>query len=312
MTILVSGSIAFDTIIHTVSTFRQNDTNSAENDMHLSLFSPRIEKENGGTGANIAYSLALLGKSPCLIGTYWDDGGEYIKHLEHIGIDTHLSEQKLGNFSAQAFIIRDEKTGQINTFHAGAMSLSWELTHKKESFSHAIVAPDSKEGMLRRVDECVEDGIFTIFDPGQAMGIFSREELLHGVKKAHMTAMNEPERIQFEKMTGSDFVKICEENGKIALLTLWEKGSMIYNSDGENQISVVPPKNIVDATGCGDAYRAGLLFWLSEGWDIIESAELCSILASIKISHIWGQNHHLSKEEINALSEKHFGKVFFA
>lgn len=92
--------------------------------MHLSLFSPRIEKEYGGTGANIAYSLALLGKSPCLIGTYGDDGIEYIKHLEHIGIDVHLSEQKQGNFSAQALIIRDEKTGQINTFHAGAMSLS--------------------------------------------------------------------------------------------------------------------------------------------------------------------------------------------
>lgn len=100
------------------------------------------------------------------------------------------------------------------------MSLSGGLTHKKEHFSHAIVAPDSKEGMLRRVDECVEDGIFTIFDPGQAMGIFSKEELLHAVKKSHMTAMNEPERIQFEKMTGEDFIKICQENGKIALLTL--------------------------------------------------------------------------------------------
>lgn len=100
------------------------------------------------------------------------------------------------------------------------MALSGGLTHKKESFSHAIVAPDSKEGMLRRVDECVEDGIFTIFDPGQAMGIFSKEELIHAVKKAHMTAMNEPERIQFEKITGNDFVNICEENGKIALLTL--------------------------------------------------------------------------------------------
>lgn len=86
--------------------------------MHLSLFSPQLEKENGGTGANIAYSLALLGKSPCLIGTYGDDGAEYIKHLEHIGIDTHLTEQKSGTYSAQAFILRDSKNGQINTFHA--------------------------------------------------------------------------------------------------------------------------------------------------------------------------------------------------
>ncbi len=201
MSLLISGSIAFDTIIHTVGTFRENDTNSSHQDMHLSLFSPRIEKENGGTGANIAYSLALLGISPSLIGTYGEDGGEYIAHLSKIGIDTHLTERKNGIYSAQAFILRDGKNGQINTFYPGAMSDSGNITHKKESFTHAIVAPDSKEGMLRRVDECVEDGIFTIFDPGQAMGIFSKDELLHAVKKSHMTAMNEPERKQFETMT---------------------------------------------------------------------------------------------------------------
>lgn len=312
MSLLISWSIAFDTIIHTVGTFRQNDTTPADTDMHLSLFSPHIEKENGGTGANIAYSLALLGKTPSLIGTYGDDGVEYIKHLEHIGIDTHLSERKHGAYSAQAFIIRDEKTGQINTFHAGAMSFSWGLTHKKEQFSHAIVAPDSKEWMLRRVDECVEDGIFTIFDPGQAMGIFSGDELIHAVNKAHMTAMNEPERIQFEKITGCDYVQLCQEHGKIALLTRWEHWSSIIDQSGERTIAVVPPKSIVDATGCGDAYRAGLLYGLSEWWDILKSAELWSIIASIKIWHFWGQNHHLSRDEINQLWEQHFGKVFIA
>lgn len=171
MTILISGSIAFDTIIHTVGTFRENDLDTI-NAMNLALFAPRIEREHGGTGANIAYSLALLGEAPALIGTYGDDGDEYIAHLSRIGIDTRLTEKRVGTYSAQAFIMRDGQNGQINAFHPGAMSDSGNLTHKKENFSHVIVAPDSKEGMMRRVDECREDGIFTIFDPGQAMGIF--------------------------------------------------------------------------------------------------------------------------------------------
>jgi adenosine kinase len=190
MTLLISGSIAFDTIIHTVGTFRENDLSTTEA-MNLALFAPRIERENGGTGANIAYSLALLGESPCLIGTYGDDGTPYIDSLSRIGVDTHLTEKREGIYSAQAFIMRDAGGGQINAFHPGAMSDSGNLTHKNESFSHAIVAPDSREGMIRRVDECVEDGIFTIFDPGQAMGIFSPEELIHAVEISHMTAMNE-------------------------------------------------------------------------------------------------------------------------
>jgi adenosine kinase len=113
-------------------------------------------------------------------------------------------------------------------------------------------------------------------------------------------------------MTGVDFVTLCLENGKIALLTLWENGSIIYEWTEMHTISAIPTDTIIDATGCGDAYRAWLLYGLSEGWDIIESAKLGSIIASIKIRHFGWQNHHLSKDEINELGKLHFGKVFFA
>lgn len=208
MSILISGSVAFDTIIQTVGDFRTQDT--IENShLHLSLFSPTIRKEYGGTAANIAYSLALLGKNPSIIASVGEDATDYLLRLKEFGIGTELINTVPGSYCPQAYIIRDEGNGQITTFHPGAMSASGEISHGNIPFQFAIVAPDSKEGMIRRVDECKSAGIFTIFDPGQAMGIFSGEELKAQVVKADITIMNEPERAQFKKMVGEDFVDIC-------------------------------------------------------------------------------------------------------
>ncbi len=140
--------------------------------------------------------------------------------LRELGIQTELIQTLPGSYCPQAYIIRDGGNGQINVFHPGAMSSSGELTHGNISFSHAIVAPDSREGILRRVNECTNRGIFTIFDPGQAMGILSAEELRSCAVKSHITIMNEPERVQFESIVGEDFVKICQSYGHTAIITL--------------------------------------------------------------------------------------------
>ncbi len=153
MSLLISGSVAFDTIIQTVGSFRGQD-NRENAQLHLSLFSPLIRREYGGTAANIAYSLALLGKPSHVIASVGEDGIEYIERMKELGINTELMQVVPGSYSPQAHIIRDEEGGQINTFHPGAMSASGEITHGNIDFRYAIVAPDSKEGMMRRVREC--------------------------------------------------------------------------------------------------------------------------------------------------------------
>lgn len=144
MSILISGSVAFDTIIQTVGDFRSQDL-SREHDLHLSLFSPMIRKEYGGTAANIAYSLALLGETPHIIASVGEDAEDYILRMQEMDIHTELIQTLPGSYCPQAYIIRDEGNGQINTFHPGAMGASGELTHGNIDFNFAIVAPDSKE-----------------------------------------------------------------------------------------------------------------------------------------------------------------------
>lgn len=311
MSLLISWSIAYDTIIQTVWNFRDAD-NQKDKDLHLSLFSPQIRREYGGTAANIAYSLALLGKNPHIIATVWEDADEYLFRLREFGISTELTITIPGEYSPQACIIRDQWNGQINTFHPGAMSRSGEITHSNISFTHAIVAPDSKEGMMRRVRECHSQNIFTIFDPGQAMGIFSGDELMEMTTLADITLMNEPERTQFMSITGTDFVEIALKNNRRGIVTLGEKWSIIYSLEhGESHIKAIHADKIIDATGCGDAFRAGLLYGLSSSWDIKKSAMLWSILWGIKIWYMGGQNHTFDSNLINQISEREFGRKFF-
>jgi adenosine kinase len=310
MSILISGSIAFDTIIQNVGSFRaQDDQENA--DMHLSLFSPTIRRDNGGTAANIAYSLALLGKHPHIIASIGEDGKDSLVRLQEMGIHTELVQVVPWSYCPQAYILRDEWNGQINTFHAGAMSLSGEITHRAVPFDFAIAAPDSKGGIIRRITECIQDWIYAIFDPGQAMGLFSKEELINMSTLAQITIMNEPEQNQFREITGENFIDICLASGHIAILTLWEKGSCIYSGTDEIQIAGIHTDHIVDATGCGDSYRSGLLYGLSEGWNITKSCQLGSIIGGIKIQSMWPQNHSLNKENINAIGKKEFNEKFF-
>ncbi len=311
MSILISGSVAFDTIIQTVGDFRAQDTIENQH-LHLSLFSPVIRKEYGGTAANIAYSLALLGINPHIIASVWEDAADYLFRLKELGIGIELINIVPGSYCPQAYILRDEGSGQINTFHPGAMSVSGEISHGNIPFQFAIVSPDSKEGMIRRIHECKRAGIFTIFDPGQAMGIFSAQELKEQVVKADITIMNEPERVQFQKMVGEDFVDICRWFWHIAIETLGENGVQIFDGQIRTEILAIHVDTILDATGCGDVFRSGLLYGLSEWWTLQKSAELGNILGGIKIGYMGGQNHTFTREQIDTIGEKEYGVKFFA
>lgn len=310
MPILISWSIAFDTIIQTVGIFRTQD-NTTNPDLHLSLFAPIVRREYGGTAANIAYSLALLGKYAHIIATAGDDSSEYLDRMREMGIKTELIQTIPTSPSLQSFIIHDDSHGQINVFHPWAMNMSWELTHGNIAFEYAIVAPDSPAGMIRRINECKKSGIFTIFDPGQAMVGLTWPELISLVTQADISIMNEPERNQFQEMSGIDFPEICRSNWRIAIVTLGEKWAMIIDGSNEKIISTIPAEIVVDATGCGDSFRAGLLYGLSEWWSIERSVQLGNIIGGIKIESMGGQNHTINKDTINTTWEKEYGVKFF-
>jgi adenosine kinase len=311
MSILISGSIAFDTIIQTVWDFRSQDTNPSS-DLTLSLFAPQVRREYGGTAGNIAYSLALLGSTPHVIASVGADARDTIVRMQEMGIHTELIQTLPDSLSAQAYIIRDGANGQINTFHPGAMSTSGEITHGGIDFDYAIVSPDSKEGMMRRVRECKASGIYTIFDPWQAMGIFGADELREMTELADITIMNEPERAQYLSIVGVDFVEICLKSDHLGIETLGERWATIISQSSKILILALEVEKVVDATGCGDAWRAGLLYGLNIGWDIEKSAQLGSILGGTKISSMGGQNHSLDKSEIDTIGKQLFGHKFFA
>lgn len=312
MSILISGSVAFDTIVSTTWTFKSQILPDALDSFNLSLFAPEIRREYGWTAGNIAYNLALLGKNPDIVASVWQDADPYVKRLESLWIGTELIKTFPDSFSAHGFIIGDEIGRQITAFHPGAMSFSWEIQTSKQTYSHAIVSPDSKNGMIRRIRECVAAWTFTIFDPGQAMGLFDASELTDMVVSADMTIMNEYEANWFLQITGEAFDSKTNAFGKIGIVTLGENWSNIYEDGKTKHVPATFTESVLDATGCWDAYRWWLLFWLSEGWNIEKSCRLWSILGGIKIRHFWWQNHAFDKNAINEIANREFWETFFS
>ncbi len=310
MSLLISWSIAFDTIIQTVWNFRDNDI-ERQSDLHLSLFAPVVRREYGWTAANIAFSLALLWKAPHIIATAWNDSESYIEYLKNLGIKTELIHTIPTSPSLQSIIVHDNAHGQINIFHPGAMSMSGEISHGNSQFEYAIIAPDSWEGMIRRLNECKKSGIFSIFDPGQAMVSLTGEQLMMLAKQADIVIMNEPERVQFQAITGEDFVQVSKDYHHVAIVTLWENWAMMLDWENEIRIPTQKIEKIVDATWCGDAFRSGLLYGLSERWTLKKSIQLGNILGSIKIQYMWAQNHTLSKDTINTIGNTLYSEKFF-
>lgn len=312
MSILVSGSVAFDSIITTMGKFGDQIAPGSHEDFHLSLISPIMRKEFGGTAGNIAFNLALLGVRPAIVAAVGEDACAYVERLGKLGIVTDGIKVFPNQFSPQCFVMYDDAAGQINTFHPGAMDFSGELSIGPGTYTHAIIAPDSKAGIQQRMKECEERGIYRIFDPGQMTFIFNGDELKDLTIRANLTIMNEYEREMFKKFSGTDFVELCRDYGSVGIVTKGEKGSDIYLESGMVSIPPIYVEDAINPTGCGDAFRAGLLYGLSQGWEIEQSARLGSVLGGIKVRHHGGQNHFFDHASIDILAEREFGKKFFA
>jgi len=311
LTTLVTGSIAYDTIMVFPDRFRNHLLPDQLHILNVCFLTPQMRREFGGTAGNIGYNLKLLGGEPLLMATVGEDIGPYLSRLESLGIaQTHLKRIG-GEFTAQAFITTDLDDNQIIAFHPGAMNHAHENRITPALGARlATVSPDGKEGMQQHARQCAEHGIPFLFDPGQGMPMFSAEELDEFIRLADYIAVNDYEGKLLENKTGRTLEAIAREV-KALVVTLGAKGSQIYAGGRRIEIPNVAPEAVVDPTGCGDAYRAGLLHGIAANWDWESSGRLGSLMGALKIAQRGPQNHKLARGEIADRYKKAFGSSPF-
>ena len=307
---LICGSLAYDTIMVFEDHFVNHILPNQIHKLNVSFFVPSMRREFGGVAGNIAYNLKLMGGEPVPMGTVGQDFVPYAQHLQELDISLEGVLYKDDMFTPQAFITTDKDNNQITAFHPGAMSLSHECKVSEHAdVSIGIVGPDGREGMITHAKGFVNNNIPFIFDPGQAMPLFDGEDLKSFINQATWMAVNDYEYELVCERTGWDAREIATHL-KALIVTRGEKGSEIYTDGTVYHIPVVEAKSIKDPTGCGDAYRAGLLFGLTKDLDMQTTGRIASLLGSIKIAHAGTQNHSFNRDEFDDLFEKEFGYRF--
>jgi adenosine kinase len=300
MRTLICGSIAYDTIMVFRDRFRNHILPDQIHILNVAFLVPDMRREFGGCAGNIAYTLKLLGGDPLIMATVGEDYQPYAYRLEKLRLSQQHVRQVPDAFTAQAFITTDLDDNQITAFHPGAMNFSHlNHVHEARDVRLGIVAPDGREGMVQHAREFHEAGIPFVFDPGQGLPMFSGEELLRFVEMADYVATNDYEAKMLQERTGQG-VQALAKRVKAFVVTQGAQGSIIFAGGREHRIDVVAPERMVDPTGCGDAYRAGLLYGIANDLDWATTGQLASLLGSIKIAQRGAQNHQFTRDAVAA------------
>ena len=307
MSILVTGSIAYDTIMVFPDRFRHHLLADQLHILNVCFLTPEMRREFGGTAGNIGYNLKLLGEEPLVMATVGEDIQPYLERLEELGIPTRLLTRVPGQFTAQAFITTDLDDNQITAFHPGAMNHSHQNRVTRELGARlAIIAPDGKHGMLQHARECAAAAVPFLFDPGQGLPMFSREEIGEFLRLADYVAVNDYEGKLLEEKTGRKLGALAREV-KALVCTLGAKGSLILAGGARYEVPCATADAVVDPTGCGDAYRAGLLYGIARGWDWASIGKLGAVMGALKIARRGAQNHAATREDIERRFRGAFG-----
>ncbi len=304
---LICGSIAYDNIMVFHDHFKNHILPDKIHILNVSFLVPDMRREFGGCAGNIAYSLEMLGGSPLIMATVGDDFQPYAYRLEKLRLSSRHVRHVPDTFTAQAFITTDLADNQITAFHPGAMNHSHanSVTHAKD-VSLGIVSPDGREGMLQHAQEFHEAGIPFVFDPGQGLPMFSGAELLRLIGFADYLTVNDYEAQMLQEKTGLTLDSLARLV-KALVVTLGAEGSVIHAGGRRIEIPSVTPDEVVDPTGCGDAFRAGLLYGIAHGMDWEQTGRLASLMGALKIAHRGGQNHHYTRAEIGERYRAAFG-----
>ncbi len=310
MNIVVTGSIAFDYLMSFPGKFTEHFLPEHMQRVSLSFLVDSMDKRRGGCAPNIAYTLALLGERPKLMGTAGQDFSDYRQWLERAGIDTSLVQEVDSKFTASFFCSTDTEGNQIASFYTGAMAHAGELSFRTvEQCDLAIVSPNDPAAMAQYAEECRALGIPYIYDPSQQVARVSGDELRDGIVGAKIVVCNDYEFEIIRQKTGFDEQGILRV-AEALVVTKGEHGSSILLRDRRIDVAAVPPRRIVDPTGVGDAFRGGFMKGLALGAEYEVCGRLGSVAAAYALEHLGGQSHAYNWDEFRGRYEQHFGKLF--
>ena len=306
---LICGSMAYDTIMVFPDSFKNHILPEKIHILNVAFLVPEMRREFGGCAGNVAYNLQLLGGSGKIMATVGDDFSSYRQWLEDHNIGCDHVRHIENTFTAQAYITTDQDDNQITAFHPGAMNYSH---HNKVGDASGItigmVSPDGRNGMIEHAQQFADANIPFIFDPGQGLPMFGKQELDQFIAQATWIAVNDYEAEMLQDKTGKSLHALQNEVQAI-VVTRGGEGSRIYHEGGVTEIPVVESEELTDPTGCGDAYRAGLLYGLMNELDWEATGRIASLMGAIKISRAGTQNHQFTKEEFFARYQDTFGST---
>ena len=298
MPILISGSLAYDSIMDFSGSFKSHILPEQIHTLNVSFAVSGLQKNFGGTAGNIAYNIKLLGGEPLVLAPLGEDGREYLSRFRKMGIKTEGMPILLGNFTASAYIITDKNDNQISAFHAGAASEAHKLSigDIEGKMDLVIVGATKKEAMIRHARECHEQKIPLVFDPGQQITSFTGDELRAAIKQAKFYIVNDYEMKLTAEKTGWDENELLNRVEAL-IITNGEKGSVIKTKKQTLEIKPCRARSVEDPTGAGDAYRAGFFYAYLRGMDLKECGQVASVAAVYAVERYGTQNHSYAINE---------------
>jgi adenosine kinase len=307
MTALICGSFAYDNIMVFQDHFKNHILPDKIHILNVSFLVPEMRREFGGCAGNIAYNLKLLGGEPLPMGTVGNDFSPYSEWLNRCAISDRYIRSIDGAYTAQAFITTDLDDNQITAFHPGAMSFAHQnKVTDAQGVTIGIISPDGRDGMIQHAQQFAEANIPFIFDPGQGMPMFDGNELKRFIEQATWVTVNDYEWQLLKERTGFDIADVTARV-KALIITRGGEGSQIHTREKVHEIPAAKPEKLSDPTGCGDAYRAGLLYGLMQNADWEITGRIASLMGAIKIAQHGTQNHRFTRPEFDAQFEQVFG-----
>jgi adenosine kinase len=294
MPALICGSLAFDTITTFPGQFSQQILPEQLHILNVSFLVPELRREFGGCAGNIAYNLRQLGGDPVVMAAIGNDGGDYLERIRSWGVDTSMVTWVEDHYTAQAIIITDTDNNQITAFHPGAMQRAGEVkVPARADLKVAIIAPDGRDAMLSHARQLHEAGIPFVFDPGQGLPMFDGAELRDFIAQARWVAVNDYEARMLCDRTGHTLESLSTSHLSGVIVTLGAQGCDIWVQGRKEHVPGIAAQEVLDPTGCGDAFRGALLYGLEQGWSLQRCVALGNRLGAAKIACRGGQNHRV-------------------
>ncbi|QNK71272.1 carbohydrate kinase family protein [Variovorax sp. PAMC26660] len=298
MAAVICGSLAFDTIMTFEGRFADQILPDQLHILNVSFLVPTLRRDFGGCAGNIAYSLNALGGNALPMATLGTDGADYIERMRSLGISTEFVRQLEGTFTAQAMIMSDIDNNQITAFHPGAMQQA-HVTQvaAREDIKLGIIAPDGREAMLQHAEQFAAAGIPFVFDPGQGLPMFDGEALKHFVELASWVVVNDYEGKMLSQRTGWSLAEISKRVRGL-VVTLAAEGCEVWIDGEREHVAGVVATEVVEPTGCGDAWRGALLFGLEKEWPLAQCAALGNRIGALKIAQRGPQNYQVDRKAL--------------